>query len=58
MVPDASLDNPAFVAACNDRKAGVEATGMENVQLMCAQPSSPTLTTTTPSTSAAATPRS
>ena len=34
MVPDASLDNPAFVAACNDRKAGVDATGMEDVQLM------------------------
>ena len=41
MVSDASLDNPALVAACNDHKAGVDATGMEHVQLMCGQPSPP-----------------
>ena len=48
MVSDASLDNPALVAACNDHRAGVDATGMEHVQLMCAKPSSQTLSTAAP----------
>ena len=48
MVSDASLDNPALVAACNDHKAGLDAAGMDPVQLMCGQPSSPTLSTMAP----------